>query len=1474
MKNIRLWWALLLLLGQFALGLFAGGMAHAADSKGTEHFFAFMPNYTDNPKLSLFITGEEDAQGTVQIPGLNFVQPFTVQANEVIRVDLPTTASTLPNNIKSRLGVKVISDREVTVYGLSKIQYSTDAFLSLPTDTLGLQYFVMSYNGAMPSEMVVVGVYDNTQVTIRPSKAAVGRPAGQAFTFTLNSNDTFLLQGSGGNDLTGSSIEASAPVGVLSGTKCANVPVGVTWCDHIVEMMPPVSTWGKSFLTVPLATRRRGDVFRVLASQANTVVKINGAAVATLNRGAYYETVLTARSQIEASEPVLVAQYSAGQSFDGVISDPFMMLVPPSEQFLSHYGFSTLGPEVGFANSFVNVVAPATDIGGILLDGAAVNPALFQPIGQSGFSGAQIQVGPGSHTIHGTVPFGIYVYGFGSYDSYGYPGGMAFDLINSRGDRFPPNVKLMSMGSTLNGVATDSEDLNANGTLDPDEDLNGNGLLDRRTEDLDGNQILDAGEDGNGDGVLDRDTGLFRIELAAGAKNLRLIVDGFVPGTLQASFQVVLIDPAGIGSGTLVISDGSGNKVEKPILLSTKPLLTKVRVLSTLSSQDIDLDSSSFLKTPDRVEIRDGKTLLEWRFDYIAVDQIENLDYEVVLRNPVPNEQRLVTQTLELFYTDVNGNEVRTELGEQKVSVLPSIFAITVATDRQTYTAHEAVLITAGVKNLSEYAATAPVRFLIQDASGIPVAELGTQAVADLAAAETRWIPGPAFDTGTLFQGDYTVQAQILDETGMPALIAVAPFAIVHDPATPDLAATLSPDKLIYAGWDHVRLDGSVTNTAANALLEPTVMTVTVNDPSGTVLYTGTAAVGELAPGGALPVGFGFALADAASGLYTVEVQVTRALDGTPLSEFRKTFTVVRTALQGLAGALAAAPAQVIVGTPVDCRETVENRSASGVEALALDSVLVDLDHAAVLATDRRTLDLAGGQTENRTRAVDTAPLPPGDYACLLRATLDGTTKDLASAAFRVLEPPVKLEVTRQSVTGRVLALVSCQGEEDHDGDHEEDDHHEGHNGGHEEDHHEDHGGGHDKDHGHGDDDDPEHDEDDDGHAGHPPACLDTRRALLERVLTELGLRHLVVSDADAFRRAFRSGVYDTYWLSGGRIKLKDPLARELREAVYRGEGLLLDGQHDERNKTLDAAGGFLYRGKLGTPDLPVAFTDAPFAAQTLLSRGRGLKLELAGGGAVAAFPAGTPAVVRHRYGSGRSLAFGFDLPASLAPDAAYPAWRSLVGAALADLQPAAPAAYLGGAYARERLTVRNLARAVTGLFRFRLPDGAALAEADPALAPEPDGGWLWRFDLPEADTRTLDLGLRLPASGGDYPVAAHLDTVLNGVTRPYGDYPWTYTVATAQADAAALRAALRAYQPPKRQDQQRRDRAVQALDQALELAAAGQWEKALEPLLDAGELVAALPAPEAPAWRTQLARLLREYAGQAYRMETAPPGS
>ena len=60
------------------------------------------------------------------------------------------------------------------------------------------------------------------------------------------------------------------------------------------------------------------------------------------------------------------------------------------------------------------------------IDGTVVPPAEFQPIGSSGFEGAQVEVQPGSHVISGNgQPFGAFSYGFSEYNGYGYPGGLS-----------------------------------------------------------------------------------------------------------------------------------------------------------------------------------------------------------------------------------------------------------------------------------------------------------------------------------------------------------------------------------------------------------------------------------------------------------------------------------------------------------------------------------------------------------------------------------------------------------------------------------------------------------------------------------------------------------------------------------------------------------------------------------------------------------------------------------------------------------------------------------------------------------------------------------------------------------------------------------------------------------------------------------------------------------------------------------------
>jgi hypothetical protein len=193
--------------------------------------------------------------------------------------------------------------------------------------------------------------------------------------------------------------------------------------------MPPVDTWGKSFVTVPLATRLKGDTFRILAGTNGTDVSLNGVPIATLNRGQFHERIIVGSAQITSDEPILVAQYSNGSNYDGVLSDPFMMLIPPFEQFLNGYTVTT--PASGFASNFINVVAPDSSVGSVTLDGTAIPPGSFTPIAGTTFSGAQVPVALGSHTLAGPQPFGAFMYGFANFDSYGYPGGLALGQVAS-----------------------------------------------------------------------------------------------------------------------------------------------------------------------------------------------------------------------------------------------------------------------------------------------------------------------------------------------------------------------------------------------------------------------------------------------------------------------------------------------------------------------------------------------------------------------------------------------------------------------------------------------------------------------------------------------------------------------------------------------------------------------------------------------------------------------------------------------------------------------------------------------------------------------------------------------------------------------------------------------------------------------------------------------------------------------------------
>ena len=417
------------------------------DNKGTEFWIMMPRNFNmDGTALYIDITSDVATNGTVELPGISFNEDFTSSPGSITRITLPIEAMVGTNELIENKGIHITANDEVTVYGLSIKQFTSDCFLALPVDILSTQYLAMSYpnltwtsgfDESTLSQFSVVSPYDNNQVTITPSTATLsGSPEGFPIEITLNKGQTYQVRSAlsveSDVDLTGSVIQSSLPIAFFSGNSCASIPTNYAACDIILEQIPPVSTWGNNFVTYPLEGRENGDTWRILSSQDNNNIYIDEELVATLNFGDFYEDIYDVPKTINSSKPVLVMQFSNGDEFDPEISlngDPFMMLIPPEEQFMDSYTFAT--PSSGFIYNYVTVTIPTEGISTLLLDGEAVTEGLFTPIGTSGYSAAGLEVEVGSHTLNNTenIPFGIYSYGFNSYDSYGYAGGLSLEFI-------------------------------------------------------------------------------------------------------------------------------------------------------------------------------------------------------------------------------------------------------------------------------------------------------------------------------------------------------------------------------------------------------------------------------------------------------------------------------------------------------------------------------------------------------------------------------------------------------------------------------------------------------------------------------------------------------------------------------------------------------------------------------------------------------------------------------------------------------------------------------------------------------------------------------------------------------------------------------------------------------------------------------------------------------------------------------------
>lgn len=414
----------------------------------------------------------------------------------------------------TRHAFRVRSTVPIVAYQFNPLEnanvFSNDASLLLPTPALvasGLSYVVAgwpqtiarsddpstNFDRDLRAFLTVVGTASRTTVRVVPTADVVaGGPlpsrvaAGTPIEVTLDPFDVLNLESGAFNaDFTGSTVEASGPVAVFSGSEASDAPAFTTLgersccADHLEEQAAPLRTLGRRFVSARSPNRTRAlqaagatvgsfvepEFVRVVASAAGpttvrTTLTGEDAAFTLTKRGESRTLRVTRDFALDASEPVVVANVQGSQEAAGVArglpgGDPSLLFVAPREQWRPDYVFLT--PD---KYSFDFIIVAAEAAAQVYLDGVKlgaesceVTPFTGLPFGNEPATAlvtyrcqlsfpvidpskpAPQNLAPGRqndgvHRLQSTRPVSLAVYGFDAFVSYAYLGGTQLKEFN------------------------------------------------------------------------------------------------------------------------------------------------------------------------------------------------------------------------------------------------------------------------------------------------------------------------------------------------------------------------------------------------------------------------------------------------------------------------------------------------------------------------------------------------------------------------------------------------------------------------------------------------------------------------------------------------------------------------------------------------------------------------------------------------------------------------------------------------------------------------------------------------------------------------------------------------------------------------------------------------------------------------------------------------------------------------------------
>ncbi len=358
--------------------------------------------------------------------------------------------------------------------------FSNDGSLLLPTNTVGTEYWAMSWmnrddNVRLRGYVTMVNSSTSpTTVTVTPTTEVLAGPDMEAMEAGV-AHDVELMPGQSLNlvssevdmagaqsegcltdpegqpdavqpcpDLTGTHIVSEQPITVFGGHQCANVLLGVDRCDHIESKLLPTDTWGTNYVATKFEPRAEGstpepDIWRVMAAEDDTRLQtdppIEGIHNARLDAGEWKQFPARQDFELAADKPVQMMQYMVGANWPGIpricdegrnafnptgIGDPAMATAVPVDSFRDQYIVHT---PTNYEEDYLNIIVEVGQ--DVELNGEPIAGGAYEVVGEMNrFEVATVEVGPGFQTLTSDEPFGVIGYGYDCHVSYAYPGGL------------------------------------------------------------------------------------------------------------------------------------------------------------------------------------------------------------------------------------------------------------------------------------------------------------------------------------------------------------------------------------------------------------------------------------------------------------------------------------------------------------------------------------------------------------------------------------------------------------------------------------------------------------------------------------------------------------------------------------------------------------------------------------------------------------------------------------------------------------------------------------------------------------------------------------------------------------------------------------------------------------------------------------------------------------------------------------------